>query len=77
MPAMPDIKLPEGDKQARLEFLRELLVLNDATCKAKVYAGKQVVFGVGNLDAAVMSWARLPVATGGPRRTVSSASGQR
>ncbi len=59
MPATPEIKLPEGDKQARWNFLRELVV-NDATCRARVYAGKQVVFGVGNLDAAVMFVGEAP-----------------
>ena len=59
MPATPAIKLPEGDKQVRWNFLREL-VRNDATCRARVFAGKQVVFGVGNLDAAVMFVGEAP-----------------
>jgi uracil-DNA glycosylase family 4 len=59
MPVTPEIKLPEGDKQARWNFLRNL-VLNDATCQARVYPGKQVVFGVGNLDAAVMFVGEAP-----------------
>ncbi len=59
MPATPEIKLPEGDKQVRWNFLRELVV-NDATCRARVYAGKQVVFGVGNLDASVMFVGEAP-----------------
>jgi DNA polymerase len=57
--ARPDIELPAGDKQARWNFLRDL-VLNDPTCLARVYAGKKVVFGVGDLDAAVMFVGEAP-----------------
>jgi len=59
MPATPEIKLPEGDKPARWNFLRDL-VLNDATCRAHVHTGKQVVFGVGNLDARIMFVGEAP-----------------
>lgn len=59
LPPKPDIVLPEGDKQTRWNFLRDL-VLNDKTCLARVYAGKKVVFGVGNLDAAVMFVGEAP-----------------
>lgn len=59
MPATPAIKLPEGDKLARWNFLREL-VLNDAVCRARVHPGKQVVFGVGNLDASIMFVGEAP-----------------
>ncbi len=55
----PPLNLPSGSKQERWNALREI-VLNDATCKARVYAGKQVVFGVGNLDAAVMFIGEAP-----------------
>ncbi len=55
----PDIVLPEGDKQSRWNALREI-VLNDPTCKQNVHPGKQVVFGVGNLDAAVMFVGEAP-----------------
>jgi uracil-DNA glycosylase family 4 len=61
-PALPqraDIALPDGDKQTRWNALREM-VLNDATCKSHVHPGKQVVFGVGNLDAAVMFVGEAP-----------------
>jgi DNA polymerase len=61
-PALPkraDIVLPDGDKPARWNALREL-VLNDATCKSHVHSGKQVVFGVGSLDAAVMFVGEAP-----------------
>lgn len=55
----PAFTLPSGSKQERWSALREV-VLNDATCKARVYAGKQVVFGVGNVDAAVMFIGEAP-----------------
>lgn len=54
-----DIVLPEGDKPTRWNALREM-VLNDSECKAHVHAGKQVVFGVGNLDAAIMFVGEAP-----------------
>jgi DNA polymerase len=53
------IKLPGGDKQTRWNALREL-VLNDPVCVARVFPGKKVVFGVGNLDAAVMFVGEAP-----------------
>ncbi|HWA28464.1 MAG TPA: uracil-DNA glycosylase [Lacunisphaera sp.] len=59
LPAPPPIKLPDGDKRTRWNALREI-VLNDSTCRAQVYAGKQVVFGVGNIDAAVMFVGEAP-----------------
>lgn len=59
LPAPAPIKLPDGDKPTRWNALREI-VLNDATCKSHVYAGKQVVFGVGHLDAAVMFVGEAP-----------------
>ena len=55
----PPIHLPEGDKQTRWNALREL-VLKDNVCRARVCAGKKVVFGVGNLDAAVMFVGEAP-----------------
>ena len=59
MPATPEINLPEGDKQTRWNFLRAL-VLNDGVCRARVYPGKRVVFGVGNLDASIMFVGEAP-----------------
>jgi uracil-DNA glycosylase family 4 len=61
-PALPpraDLVLPEGDKTTRWNALRAI-VLNDATCKSHVYPGKQVVFGVGSLDAAIMFVGEAP-----------------
>lgn len=59
LPPTPEIKLPDGDKQAKWNYLRDL-VLNDQTCLARVYAGKKVVFGVGNLDARIMFVGEAP-----------------
>jgi uracil-DNA glycosylase family 4 len=59
MPATPAIKLPEGDKQARWNYLRDL-VLNDQACLARVHPGKKVVFGVGSLDASIMFVGEAP-----------------
>lgn len=59
MPAAPAIELPSGDKQTQWNYLRDL-VLNDPTCKAHVYVGKKVVFGVGHLDASIMFVGEAP-----------------
>jgi uracil-DNA glycosylase family 4 len=59
LPARADLVLPEGDKQTRWNTLREI-VLNDSVCQARVYAGKQIVFGVGNLDADIMFVGEAP-----------------
>lgn len=59
LPPRPDVVLPDGDKPTRWNALREM-VLNDPTCKQNVHPGKQVVFGVGNLDAAIMFVGEAP-----------------
>ena len=59
MPATPEIKLPEGDKQTRWNFLRDL-VLNDPVCRARIYPGKRIVFGVGSLEANIMFVGEAP-----------------
>jgi len=59
LPVAPVIELPAGDKQTQWNHLRDL-VLNDTTCKTHVYAGKKVVFGVGNLDASIMFVGEAP-----------------
>ena len=59
LPATPMIELPVGDKQARWNYVRDL-VLNDKTCLSHVYAGKKAVFGVGNLDARIMFVGEAP-----------------
>lgn len=55
----PDIVLPAGDKKTRWNALRAI-VLDDPTCRANVHPGKRIVFGVGDLDAAVMFVGEAP-----------------
>ncbi|MBI2511087.1 MAG: uracil-DNA glycosylase [Opitutae bacterium] len=55
----PPFTLPSGSKQERWNALREI-VLNDATCKAHCYAGKKVVFGVGDIDTKIMFIGEAP-----------------
>lgn len=57
--APPPFKLPDGPKTARWSALREI-VLQDAVCKAHVFPGKQIVFGVGSVDAAIMFIGEAP-----------------
>lgn len=59
LPSAPEIRLPEGGKQARWNHLRDV-VLTDDLCRARIYPGKKVVFGVGNLDAAIMFVGEAP-----------------
>jgi uracil-DNA glycosylase len=59
LPTPPVVTLPEGDKAARWEALRQL-VTSDATCCANVRAGKKVVLGVGTLDAKIMFVGEAP-----------------
>lgn len=59
LPPRPDIVLPDGDKRTRWNALRDI-VLNDPTCRQNVHPGKQIVFGVGNLDAAIMFVGEAP-----------------
>ncbi len=55
----PVVKLPEGDKQTRWNALRDL-VLNDPVCRAHVRPGKQVVLGVGSLEAKIVFCGEAP-----------------
>ena len=59
VPAPTVFKIPEGEKSARWAALREI-VLGDAVCKSHVRAGKQVVFGVGSVDAKIMFVGEAP-----------------
>ncbi len=59
LPAPPEVGLPAGDKATRWAALRER-VLNDPVCRAHVKPGKQVVFGVGNIDARIMFVGEAP-----------------
>jgi uracil-DNA glycosylase len=58
-PPPPEVILPPGGKSVRWRALREL-VLNHPICRAHVRPGKQVVFGVGSLDAKVMFVGEAP-----------------
>jgi len=59
LPPPPVVTLPEGDKPARWAALREL-VLNHPVCRAHVPPGRQVVFGVGSLEAKIMFVGEAP-----------------
>ncbi len=59
LPRPPRILLPEGDKQTRWDVLREK-VLECKTCTERVKPGKQVVFGIGNLDADIFFCGEAP-----------------
>ncbi|MGC9451141.1 MAG: uracil-DNA glycosylase [Oceanipulchritudo sp.] len=59
VPEAPVVDLPEGDRQARWEALRGQ-VLTDAWCLSQVKPGKQVVFGVGNIDARIFFCGEAP-----------------
>ena len=59
IPAPKPFSLPSGDKKVRMAALRER-VLDDAVCKANVRPGKQVVLGVGSLDAKIMFVGEAP-----------------
>ncbi len=59
LPAPPEVSLPTGDKATRWAALRDL-VLNDPVCRSHVKPGKQVVFGVGNIDARILFVGEAP-----------------
>ena len=52
-------ELPKGSKQERWEWLHEK-VLNCETCLANRNTGRQIVFGVGNLDADIFFCGEAP-----------------
>jgi DNA polymerase len=59
LPPPPEVILPRGGKSVRWQALRQL-VLDHPVCRAHVRPGKQVVFGVGSLDAKVMFVGEAP-----------------
>jgi DNA polymerase len=59
LPPSPRVVLPAGDKASRWAALRKQ-VLGDPVCLAHVRPGKQVVFGVGSIDARIMFVGEAP-----------------
>ncbi|HXB03167.1 MAG TPA: uracil-DNA glycosylase [Opitutaceae bacterium] len=59
LPPPPVIVLAAGDKRTRWTALRER-VLGDAVCRAHVRPGKQVVFGVGDIEAKIFFCGEAP-----------------
>jgi uracil-DNA glycosylase family 4 len=59
LPLPPTVVLPPGDKPTRWAALRER-VLGDAVCRAQVRPGKQVVFGVGDIEAKIFFCGEAP-----------------
>lgn len=59
LPPPPRIELPAGDKHEQWTWLQER-VLQCETCRNQVKPGKQVVFGVGNLDADIFFCGEAP-----------------
>ncbi len=59
IPAPTPFTLPKGSKQERWSFLRDK-VLNDSVCREHLHEGKQIVFGVGNLDADIFFCGEAP-----------------
>ena len=55
----PVVELPAGDKATRWAALRELVV-NHPVCRAHVRPGKQVVLGVGSLEAQIFFCGEAP-----------------
>lgn len=56
---IPNVLLPEGNKQEQWNSLKDK-VLQCPVCNNHVKAGKQVVFGVGNLDAEIFFCGEAP-----------------
>ena len=59
LPDPPSVSLPEGDKKTRWAALREMVLANE-TCRAQLVPGKQLVFGVGDVDAKIMFVGEAP-----------------
>ncbi len=59
LPPPPAIVLPEGDRDARWNWLRTR-VENDPVCRERVRPGKKIVLGVGNLEARIFFCGEAP-----------------
>ncbi len=58
-PPPPAVTLVDGDKQSQWESLKEQ-VLGDAFCRGQLKPGKNLVFGVGSLDADIFFCGEAP-----------------
>jgi DNA polymerase len=59
LPPPPVFTLPEGDKRARWEWLKNR-VLTCPVCNTHLNPGKQVVFGNGNIDSPIFFCGEAP-----------------
>ncbi|MEO7600520.1 MAG: uracil-DNA glycosylase family protein, partial [Opitutus sp.] len=59
LPAPTPFELPKGSKGEQMAALRERIIA-DAVCQANLRVGKQVVVGVGSLDAKIMFVGEAP-----------------
>ncbi len=59
LPPAPQVTLPDGDKQARWDALLAA-VKADPVCEKQLRPGKQVVLGVGSLDAKIFFCGEAP-----------------
>lgn len=55
----PVVELADGSKRERWDALRAR-VLGDPVCARQVFPGKQIVFGVGDIDASIMFIGEAP-----------------
>ncbi|MFP4540206.1 MAG: uracil-DNA glycosylase [Opitutales bacterium] len=59
IPPPPKVVLPEGSREERWAWLRDQ-VLGDLVCQEHVKPGKQVVFGVGSIEAEILFCGEAP-----------------
>lgn len=59
IPPAPELQLPSGTQQEQWDWLRNR-VLTCPTCQAHVNPGKQIVFGVGNINADIFFCGEAP-----------------
>ncbi len=59
IPEPTSFELPDGNKQIQWDWLRNK-VLSDPVCNEHLNEGKQIVFGVGNLDAKIFFCGEAP-----------------
>lgn len=59
IPPAPELEIPEGTKTEQMAWLRER-VLKDKECLSHLKPGKQLVFGIGNVDAKILFCGEAP-----------------